>query len=224
MANAIPDAPHAKPVATLSAPALIAIVCTGIFSTNTLADDAPAVHQQLETGRNVRVIDLGAEGMNELSEAVKRLNAPPPAPPANDAAAAEETGADGEAGSADAGAPTSETAPPETPVDAPSSGGTVAGGEHPAWLLGKWSNGTECAEKNAAAGLRIIAVAPQQIRLAGQACDIKAASSPKPDEAVMIYLCRTARGTTQEAHVFRRADADTLLLDHVENFKRCPSP
>lgn len=189
----------------------IPVVISGILGGNALAADAPHVHQQLESGKNVRVIDLGANGLDELSEAVKRLNAPPPAAPADTEIPTEP------------GTPADPTATSEPPL--PDSNAATdsapSNNEHPAWLTGKWGNEPGCAQKGTAG---MMDIGPRQLKRFQLTCDIKAITLPKADEAMVIYDCRQQKNITQEAHVFKKIDVNNLLLDHVENIRRCGSP
>lgn len=195
---------------------LLHVVVISLFSGMTHAADAPAVHQQLESGKNVRVIDLGANGMNELSEAVKRLNAPPPTATQPTAPADNESP---EAAASETDNIENLAAGNSASVDA-----TPSGNEHPAWLIGKWGSEPGCAQKSTAGGARLLEIADRRLTLSAQTCEIKAISHSQADETLVIYDCRQSKSTTQEAHVFKKIDATRLLLDNIGNFTRCGTP
>jgi hypothetical protein len=176
-------------------------------------DEAPSPSVQLEAGKGVKLIDMGATKMEDLNDAFKKLNAPPPPPPEpekpGDDTASQPDNAEGEG---------------EAPALAETKGETgaegVANADHPAWLIAKWTTDGKCSGGSVGAP-RIIAFTVREANFAQQHCAITALSAPQADELVAIYRCKLNGKTTQESHVFKKIDDQRMLLDNVDELKRC---
>ncbi len=178
-------------------------------------DEAPSPNVQLEAGKSVKLIDMGATKMSDLNEAFKTLNAPPPPPPPPetekpaDGTEATQDNAEGEGGA---------SASADTNGETGAEG--LANADHPAWLIAKWTTDGKCSGASGEAP-RIIAFTVREATFARQHCTINAMSAPQADELVAIYRCELNGKTTQESHVFKNIDDRRMLLDNVEELMRC---
>lgn len=185
----------------------LAFAIASLLSPKAEAEDAPGY--QLEAGTNVRVIDIGSEGTDELANAVKALNekkAPEAASTTTEDK--QETGSITTPSILDL--PSVDNATPERET----------GKMHPEWLFGTWVINGSCEARTSPTANTVV-IARDTATFGKETCRATALSSSQEKQVVILYVCGDKATSKQRVHRFERVEEGALLLNGFDRAVKC---